>query len=135
MTADNPTGGVKRRNFPNRRVQGLRTVRSRSRRRARPVMISTWAILPLVMAKLSARSKRPRGAHVTRMSDRPDPVPDGIWEEAARHYSEPELTGLILWIALTNVWNRLNVTTKQVAGEWAKSAEARKWVETAVSSR
>jgi hypothetical protein len=26
---------------------------------------------------------------------------------------------------MTNVWNRLNVTTRQVAGEWAKSEEAR----------
>ena len=25
---------------------------------------------------------------VTRLSDRPDPVPDAIWEEAARHYDE-----------------------------------------------
>ena len=67
---------------------------------------------------------------VTRLSDRPDPVPDEIWEEAARHYSEPQLASLILWIAMTNVWNRLNVATRQVAGEWAKSAGARQWVDT-----
>jgi hypothetical protein len=30
---------------------------------------------------------------------------------------------------MTNVWNRLYVTTRQVAGEWAKSAEAQKWKE------
>jgi len=61
---------------------------------------------------------------VTRLSDRPDPVPDGIWEEAARHYDEKALAALITAIALINVWNRLNVATAQVAGEWAKSAEA-----------
>jgi alkylhydroperoxidase family enzyme len=61
---------------------------------------------------------------VTRLSDRPDPVPDEIWEEAARHYDEKALAALITAIALINVWNRLNVTTPQVAGEWAKSAEA-----------
>lgn len=61
----------------------------------------------------------------TRLSDRADPVPDEIWEEAARHYDEPALAALILSIATINVWNRLNVTTRQVAGEWAKSAEAR----------
>ena len=66
---------------------------------------------------------------VTRLSDRADPVPDRIWNEAVRHYSESELAALILWIAMTNVWNRLNVTTGQVAGEWAKSAEAQKWAE------
>ena len=61
---------------------------------------------------------------VTRLSDRVDPVPDDIWDEAARHYDESALAGLIIAIALINVWNRLNVTTRQVAGEWAKSAEA-----------
>ena len=66
---------------------------------------------------------------VTRLSDRADPVPDEIWDEAARHYDEQALAALILAIALINVWNRLNVSTRQVAGEWAKSAEARTWVE------
>ncbi len=53
---------------------------------------------------------------VTRLSDRADPVPDEIWDEAARHYDEPALAALILSIALINVWNRLNVTTRQPAG-------------------
>ncbi len=52
---------------------------------------------------------------VTRLSDRADPVPDEIWDEAARHYDEPALAALIISIALINVWNRLNVSTKQVA--------------------
>lgn len=56
---------------------------------------------------------------VTRMSDRADPVPDEIWNEAARHYDEPTLAALVIAIANINVWNRLNVTTRQVAGqEW-----------------
>src|SRR5262245_3587212 len=55
---------------------------------------------------------------VTRLSDRSDPVPDAVWEEATRHYDERELAALILAIATVNVFNRLNVTTRQVAGEW-----------------
>jgi AhpD family alkylhydroperoxidase len=55
---------------------------------------------------------------VTRLSDRADPVPDAIWEEAARHYNEPALAALILSIATTNFFNRLNVTTQQVSGAW-----------------
>src|SRR5437879_13167964 len=66
---------------------------------------------------------------VTRLSDRPDPVPDQIWQEVAGHYDEPALAALILAIALINVWNRLNVSTQQVAGEWVKSAEAQVWME------
>lgn len=64
---------------------------------------------------------------VTRLSDRTDPVPDEIWSEAEQHFDQSALAGLILSIALTNVWNRLNVTTRQVAGEWLKSAEAKAW--------
>jgi AhpD family alkylhydroperoxidase len=66
---------------------------------------------------------------VTRIADRGDPVPDDVWNEARRHYDEKGLAAIILAIATINVWNRLNVSTKQVAGEWMKSPEARKWVE------
>lgn len=53
---------------------------------------------------------------VTRLNDRADPVPDALWAEAARHYDERALCGLVLWIATTNLFNRLNVTTQQIAG-------------------
>jgi AhpD family alkylhydroperoxidase len=54
----------------------------------------------------------------TRLSDRPDPVPDQIWDEVARYYDERGLAALVLMIATTNLFNRLNVTTKQRAGSW-----------------
>jgi AhpD family alkylhydroperoxidase len=53
---------------------------------------------------------------VTRLADRSDPVPDEIWNEAAKHYDEQALASLILMIATTNLYNRVNVTTRQVAG-------------------
>jgi AhpD family alkylhydroperoxidase len=54
----------------------------------------------------------------TRLADRPDPVPDEVWDEAARHYSEPELAALVVAIAAINAFNRLNATTRQISGEW-----------------
>ena len=48
---------------------------------------------------------------VTRLSDRADPVSDQIWDEAARHYDEKGLAALVLTIATTNLFNRLNVST------------------------
>ena len=54
----------------------------------------------------------------TRLADRPDPVSDEVWEEAARHYDEPQLAALVLMIASINAWNRINATTRQVSGEW-----------------
>ena len=53
---------------------------------------------------------------VTRLSDQTDPVPDEIWNEAARHYDERALAALIISIATVNIWNRLNATTRQMAG-------------------
>jgi AhpD family alkylhydroperoxidase len=53
----------------------------------------------------------------TRLSDRADPVPDAIWEEAAAHYDEAGLAALTLMIATTNLFNRLTATTQQVAGQ------------------
>ncbi len=53
--------------------------------------------------------------YATRMADQPDPVPDAIWDEAAKHFSEKELAAIVLWIATSNFFNRLNVTTRQQA--------------------
>lgn len=55
---------------------------------------------------------------VTRLADRPDPVPDHVWDEAARHYSEPQLAALTVAIATINAFNRFNVATRQISGEW-----------------
>jgi AhpD family alkylhydroperoxidase len=54
----------------------------------------------------------------TRLADRSDPVPDEVWEEAARHYDESELAGLVVAIASINAWNRINAATRQMTGEW-----------------
>jgi AhpD family alkylhydroperoxidase len=55
---------------------------------------------------------------VTRLSDRENPVPDNVYNEAAKHFDETTMAALILSIAQINVWNRLNVTVRQVAGQW-----------------
>jgi AhpD family alkylhydroperoxidase len=53
---------------------------------------------------------------MTRLADRPDPVPDQVWDEAAKHFDAKQMAGLVLWVATTNLFNRLNATTKQPAG-------------------
>ena len=51
----------------------------------------------------------------TRMADRPESVTDAVWDEAADHFDEKGLSAIILMIALTNFFNRINVTTRQQA--------------------
>jgi AhpD family alkylhydroperoxidase len=57
---------------------------------------------------------------VTRLADRPDPVPDELWERVREHYDEKGIASLLLTIAVTNVFNRLNVPTHQPAGAGAE---------------
>jgi AhpD family alkylhydroperoxidase len=52
----------------------------------------------------------------TRLSDRPGAVTDEIWAEAARHYDERQLGALVLMVAITNFFNRINTTFRTPAG-------------------
>jgi len=54
----------------------------------------------------------------TRLADHPDPIPDEVWDEAARHYDEQALAGLVVTIASINAWNRINAATRQITGDW-----------------
>jgi AhpD family alkylhydroperoxidase len=61
---------------------------------------------------------------ITRLADRPDPVGDAVWAEAAGHYDDEQLAALVLSIASINTWNRLNVATRQVTGDWVEQLVA-----------
>jgi AhpD family alkylhydroperoxidase len=52
----------------------------------------------------------------TRLADRPGAVTDDIWAEAAKHYDERQLVSLVLMVAITNFFNRLNTTFRTPAG-------------------
>lgn len=56
------------------------------------------------------------GEAATRLADRPDPVPDEAWGAATACYDEKQLAAIVLMIGVTNLFNRLNPTTRQVAG-------------------
>jgi AhpD family alkylhydroperoxidase len=61
----------------------------------------------------------------TRIGDRPDPVPDDVWAEATTYYDERALASLVIHIGLINLFNRVNVITRQPSGPWvAQAAQA-----------
>ena len=60
----------------------------------------------------------------TRLADRADPVPDAVFDEAAKHYDEQSLAALIVCIASINTWNRLNVITAKKPGNGRLSGPA-----------
>ena len=60
---------------------------------------------------------------LTRIADRPDPVPDAVWEKVAAHYNQPEIAALLVDIALINSWNRFNVAVRMMVGQkWDQAA-------------
>jgi len=98
-------------------VQHPRLARKLSETDERLFAVAAWRDTPYFTD--AERAALALTEFTTRLSDRADPVPDAIWDEAARHYDEPALAALVLAIASINVWNRLNVATHQVAGqEW-----------------
>jgi len=54
--------------------------------------------------------------YATRLADRSDAVPDHVWDAAAEHFTDEQLVSIVLWIAVTNLFNRINVTVRQPAG-------------------
>jgi AhpD family alkylhydroperoxidase len=84
----------------------------------RIAVVAGWREAPFFTA--AERAALALAEAVTRVSDRPDPVPDDVWEEAARYFDEQTIAALVLQIANINLWNRLNIATRQVAGayEW-----------------
>jgi len=78
--------------------------------------IAAWRETPYYTE--AERSALALAETATRLSDRADAVPDEVWKEASLHFSEDALAALVMTIALANLWNRLNVATHQVTGDW-----------------
>ncbi|MES9535921.1 carboxymuconolactone decarboxylase family protein [Actinomadura sp. NPDC000600] len=53
---------------------------------------------------------------MTRLADRPGAVTDETWAEAAEHYDERQLGALVLMVAITNFFNRINTAFRVPAG-------------------
>jgi AhpD family alkylhydroperoxidase len=54
----------------------------------------------------------------TRIADAAAGVTDEAWANAAKHYDEEQLAALVMIISLINVYNRMNVITRQPAGDY-----------------
>lgn len=91
-----------------------RTLKKNGESDERLIAVGAWREAPYFTD--AERAALDLAEAATRLNDRPNPVPDEIWNEAARHFDEQGLAALVLNIGLINFWNRMNVTTRQVAG-------------------
>lgn len=60
-------------------------------------------------------------------------VPDEVYERVKRHFSEQELIDLTVAITQINVWNRLNVAFRTVAGNY-RAGMVKEWMAAAGAS-
>ena len=93
---------------------GVKHARKAGETEERLAAVSAWRDTPYFND--AERAALALSEAVTRLADQSDPVSDTIWNEAAKHYDEKGLASLLLVISMTNVFNRLNVATRQVAG-------------------
>ncbi len=49
-------------------------------------------------------------------------VPDEVWADAQAHFEEGELAELLCAIAVTNTWNRLQIATRALPGNYTPAA-------------
>ena len=95
---------------------GARSARKAGETEERLATFAAWREAPYFSD--AERAALALAEAATRLADRPDPVPDEVWDAAAAHYDEKGLAAIVFMIALTNLFNRVNATTRQVAGAW-----------------
>ena len=95
---------------------GARQARKSGETEERLFAVAAWREAPYFTD--AERAALALAEAVTRLSDRADPVPDAIWDDAGKHFDERAIAALILSIGITNLYNRIQRTTRQPAGSW-----------------
>ncbi len=94
---------------------GIRSAKRRGETDERLHSVGTWRETPFFSDEERAALALTEAA--TRLQDDAPGVTDEIWEAAAAHFDETQLSAIILNIALTNFFNRINRTIHEQAGK------------------
>ena len=97
---------------------GVKTAKKQGETDQRLHAVAAWRETPYFTDAERAALALALAESVTRLADRSDAVPDAVWDEAAKHFDERALAAIVLHIATTNLFNRLNAATRQPAGVW-----------------
>ena len=96
-------------------ARGVRAARRHGASEEQVAAVAAWRETPWFGAE--ERAALALTEAVTRVADRPDPVPDRVWDIAATHFDQPELAALLLHIAIANAADRLDIATRRQAGD------------------
>ncbi|MBW8487676.1 carboxymuconolactone decarboxylase family protein [Actinomadura parmotrematis] len=95
---------------------GVKTSRKAGVSDERLATVAAWREAPYFSDEERAALSLAEAA--TRLADRPDAVSDEVWDTAATYFDEKQLAAIVLTIGVTNMFNRLNAATRQIAGAW-----------------
>lgn len=80
----------------------------------RLTMLATWRESDLYTPPERAALAVAEAA--TRLADTPEAVSDAMWADLVEHHDEKAVAAIILMVALTNFFNRINTTIREPAG-------------------
>lgn len=80
----------------------------------RLMMVATWRESDLFTP--AERAALAVAEAATRLADTPGAVTDEMWSELVEHHDDKAVAAIILMVALTNFFNRINTTVREPAG-------------------
>jgi len=95
---------------------GLKSLRKLGESDERIGLVTAWREAPYYTDTERAALELAEAS--TRLADHADAVSDEVWNNAADHFDEQQLASILLMIAVTNLFNRLNAPIRQIAGSW-----------------
>jgi AhpD family alkylhydroperoxidase len=94
---------------------GVQAAKKRGESEERLHSVVAWRETPFFSEAERAALELTEAA--TRIQDGSPGVTDEIWDAAAAHFSESQLSAVVLNIALTNFFNRINRAFREQAGK------------------
>jgi AhpD family alkylhydroperoxidase len=94
---------------------GVASAKKRGETEERLHNVVTWRETPFFTEEERAALALTEAA--TRIQDGAPGVTDEIWDAAAAHFDEKQLSAITLEIAITNFFNRINRTIREQAGK------------------
>ncbi|MFI1031634.1 carboxymuconolactone decarboxylase family protein [Streptomyces sp. NPDC020951] len=94
---------------------GVRSAKKHGETDERLHSVGTWRETPFFTEEERAALALAEAA--TRIQDGTPGVTDEIWDAAADHFDEKQLSAIILNISITNFFNRINHTIREQAGK------------------
>ncbi|GAB3904755.1 carboxymuconolactone decarboxylase family protein [Kibdelosporangium lantanae] len=94
---------------------GVQAARKRGESDDRLHSVVAWRETPFFSESERAALELTEAA--TRIQDGQPGVTDEIWDAAAANFSEPQMSAIVTYVALTNFFNRVNRAFREQAGK------------------